>query len=74
MNVAGSPFDPRVVDTARDSLSAILGGLFLMGLGGVIALFRRIRERLNRHGMEIRHTQKETSVDPVFPEYPADKL
>lgn len=72
--MANGPLDPRIVDTARDSLSAFLGGLFLMVIGGSFALFRHIRERLHRHGVEIRHTQKETEVDPVFPEYPADKL
>jgi len=66
--------DHDSVDVARDTLSAFLGGLLLMVAGGLITLFRHIRERLGRHGLEIRHTQKEAGVDPVFPEYPADKL
>jgi len=28
----------------------------------------------NRHGIEIRHTQEEAGIRPVFPTYPADKL
>lgn len=61
-------------DVARDALSAFLGGLFLMGIGGAWGLYRHFRDRLGRHGLEIRHTQRETKTDPVFPEYPADKL
>jgi len=61
-------------DFARDTLSAIVGGLVLMGIGGVLAYFRVVRSRLNRHGIEIRHTQDETGVKPFFKEYPGDKL
>ena len=61
-------------DFTRDTLSAVVGGLVLMGIGGVLAYFRVVRGRLNRHGIEIRHTQEQTDTKPVFPEYPADKL
>lgn len=67
----GSPFSS---DLARDTLSAVLAGLFLMAIGGCFALYRHLRDRLGRHGIEIRHTQEETEVKPFFPDYPADKL
>ena len=62
------------VDFARDTASAVTGGLMLLAIGGVLAYFRHVRERLARHGNEIRHTQKEAHIDPFYPEYPADKL
>jgi hypothetical protein len=62
------------VDFARDTASAIVGGIVLMGIGGVLAYFRHVRARLERHANEIRHTQNETNVKPFYPEYPADKL
>jgi hypothetical protein len=61
-------------DWARDTASEFVAGLVVMAVGGGIALYRHFRDRLYRHGVEIRHTQKESEVDPVFPEYPADKL
>lgn len=66
--------DHDTVDFIRDTLSAIVGGLVLMGIGGVLAYFRHIRARLFRHGTEIRHTQDQAGVKPFYPEYPADKL
>jgi hypothetical protein len=67
-------FDHASADFARDTLSEVVAGLLLMGLGGLIALFRHLRSRITRQGIEIRHTQKETNVTPFFPEYPADEL
>lgn len=66
--------DPRTSDLARDTLSAFFAGLFLMVIGGAGALYRHFRDRLGRHGLEIRNIQKEAEIKPVFPEYPADKL
>ena len=65
---------PLSSDVARDALSAFLGGVLLMAVGGLVTLYRHFRNRLGRHGIEIRHTQKETKVEPFFPEYPGDKL
>lgn len=78
----GNEVDPRVLnvdvhsatDFARDTASAVVGGIILMAIGGGIAMFRHFRERLSRHGHEIRHTQEKTDVKPFYPEYPADKL
>ncbi len=66
--------DHNTVDFARDTASNIVGGLVLLVLGGIVAYFRHVRARLARHGNEIRHTQRETDVEPFYPEYPADKL
>ena len=72
----GMLLDPGFSDFTRDTLSAIVGGLVLMGIGGVLAYFRIVRSRLNRHGIEIRHTQNsvDPKVEPFFKEYPGDKL
>lgn len=61
-------------DWLRDTASEFVAGLLVVVIGGSYAVFRRIQDRLGRHGNEIRHTQKETAVEPLYPEYPADKL
>lgn len=66
--------DPSIADFIRDTLSAVVAGVALVGIGAYRAHRRNVRERLQRHAIEIRHTQKETEVEPVFPEYPGDKL
>lgn len=69
-----SSIDHDTVDFVRDTASAVVGGIVLMGIGGVLAYFRHVRARLARHGNEIRYTQKEAGITPLYPEYPADKL
>lgn len=61
-------------DWLRDTSSEFVAGLLVVAVGGFIALFRHLRERVTRHGNEIRHTQKEADIEPLYPEYPADKL
>jgi hypothetical protein len=55
-----------IVDVVRDVLSAIVAGLFLAAVGGVIADRRAIKKRLDRHSVEIRHTQREAKVEPFY--------
>lgn len=53
-------------DLIRDIVSGLVVGLLLM----VISRYRSHRlatkRRLDRHGVEIRHTQKETKVEPFY--------
>lgn len=54
-------------DFARDCISGFVAGLALMVIGAYRTHRRRTSERLNRHAVEIRHTQKETNVEPFYP-------
>ena len=58
-------------DFARDTLSAVVGGLVLMGLGGIGAFVRSIRNRLDRIAVEVRYIQK-SSDPPIRPFYDGD--
>ena len=65
--------DHNSVDFVRDVLSAIVAGLFLLSVSAYIAHRRLTKqrleehdERLSRHAVEIRHTQKEANIDPFY--------
>lgn len=58
--------DPGALDFLRDTLSAVVAGLVIMGLGTYFAHRRAVKKRLERHAVEIRHTQKETNVKPFY--------
>ena len=54
------------LDLARDVLSAVVAGLLLSVIGSYLAHRRRNLKRLDRHAVEIRHTQKEAKIDPFY--------
>jgi hypothetical protein len=58
--------DHATWDLVRDILSAIVAGLFLSGVGSYLAHRREVKARLERHAVEIRHTQKAAKVDPFY--------
>ena len=65
--------DPILVDIARDTLAAVAAGLLLMVVGNWAKRHRATQDtldhhgkRLDRHGIEIRHTQERTGVAPFY--------
>jgi len=72
--VAASLFPHELTDLTRDAVSGFVGGLLLLGVSWFAATRRarrrataRVEERLDDHAVEIRHTQRESNVEPFYP-------
>ena len=58
--------DHSLVDLARDIISAVAAGFVLMVVGGWARSHRTTAHRLDKHAVEIRHTQKAVHIRPFY--------
>ena len=59
--------DPVVIDFARDALSAVFAGIFVMGLGSVLRYRRNTKQRIERHAETLWHILDHLGMRSIYP-------